>query len=98
MARCSASPLVFPQLLSSEPEPPRLMFATLIPSDGPLAVTQSMPHTTVDVVPEPDELRTRTAQSRAPGTIPTTPFASSLAAIVPETWVPWPFPSLYVPE
>src|SRR5919108_1465573 len=45
----------------SEPDPPRLMFATLIPSREALAVTQSIPQAMLDQLPEPALLRTRTA-------------------------------------
>ena len=71
--------------------PPKLMLATSIVSA--LAVTQSTPAMTSDMQPLPLGLRTLTAQMRAPGTSPTTPMSLSRAAIVPETWVPWPCPS-----
>jgi hypothetical protein len=62
------------------------MFATSMVALLP--VTQSTPQMIDDRVPLPWLLRTRTAHSRAPGATPTTPFASSLAAIVPATCVP----------
>src|SRR5919108_3696789 len=72
--------------------PPRLMFATSMVLA--LAVTQSMPQTICEVAPEPAEFSTLTAHRRAPGATPTTPLASSLAAAIPATWVPWPLSSL----
>ena len=48
MALWMASLFVFPQLLSSAPEPPRLMFATLMFLDAALAATQLMPATIQD--------------------------------------------------
>jgi hypothetical protein len=44
-----------------ENPPPRLMFATA--GSTRFAVTQSIPAITPDVVPEPEQLRTRTATS-----------------------------------
>ena len=70
-----------------------LMFATLIPFAVAFAVTQSTPQSTLEVVPVPAFPRTRTDQSGAPGATPTTPVASSFAASVPATCVPWPLPS-----
>ena len=71
--------------------PARLMFATSMMSA--LAVTQSTPAITSDMQPLPLGESTRTAQMRAPGTMPTTPMSLSRAAMVPLTWVPWPWPS-----
>src|SRR6266536_3289557 len=93
IAACMASPLLRPQFPSSEPLPPKLILATLMRSAAALALTQSMPHTTDEVEPEPLLFRTRTAYSRTPGAIPTTPLPSSRAPMVPATCVPWPLPS-----
>src|SRR5947209_18757557 len=60
IALCNASLLVLPQLPSSDPLPPRLMFATLMPRLGAFAVTQSMPQMIHDQKPLPWLLRTRT--------------------------------------
>lgn len=61
MALWRASSFVFPQLPSSEPLPPRLMLATLIPLEAALAATQSTPQITEEKLPNPALLRTRTA-------------------------------------
>src|SRR2546427_2827132 len=64
IALCNASLLVLPQLPSSDPLPPRLMFATLMPmpvgGGAAFAVTQSMPQMIHDQKPLPWLLRTRT--------------------------------------
>jgi hypothetical protein len=60
IARWRASSFVLPQSPSSDPLPPRLMFATLTFSRDALAVTQSMPHATDDHDPEPALFNTRT--------------------------------------
>src|SRR5215212_7337239 len=84
---------VLPFSESSEPLPPRLMFATLMPLLAAFAVTQSIPQATEDQLPEPALLSTRTGYTVAPGATPTTPLPSSFAATVPATWVPCPLPS-----
>jgi His/Glu/Gln/Arg/opine family amino acid ABC transporter permease subunit len=87
--------------------PPRLMLATAMlmpgsPSAAPSLysarrpVTQSTPLMTQELKPLPPASRTLTAQRRAPGATPTRPMLLSLAAAVPATWVPWPWPSLKV--
>src|SRR5512133_3772028 len=69
-----------------EAPPPRLMLATA--GFTALAVTQSMPAMTPDVVPLPEQLSTRTATS-------VTPFATPYVAppTVPDTCVPCPLQS-----
>src|ERR671920_621858 len=59
--------------------PPRLMFATALAPR--FEVTQLMPLMIQLHCPLPWQLRTRTAWIAAPGATPTTPLASSLAAI-----------------
>jgi hypothetical protein len=66
--------------------PPRLMFATA--GFTAFAVTQSMPATTCAVVPEPEQLSTRTPTICTPLA---TPYASP--PTVPATCVPWPLQS-----
>src|SRR6266446_2487342 len=87
IAWCIASLFVLPQLPSSDPLPPRLMFATTMgpPLAGDFESTKSMPQTTLEVEPEPMKFSTCTAQSLASGATPTTPVPLSTAAIVPET-------------
>src|SRR5215213_6615829 len=72
--------------------PSRLMLTTSIVSRW--AYTQSSPQITDDQLPLPLLSRTLTAHSRAPGATPTTPRRLSLAAMVPETWVPCPLSSM----
>src|SRR5439155_1591447 len=93
IAECRASALVLPQLPSSWPTPPRLIFATRTLSKAEFAVTKSMPQMTEDQVPVPAESRTFTAIRRTPGTTPTTPAPSFFAPMIPATWVPWPLSS-----
>src|SRR5213075_2687825 len=90
IALCNASALVLPQLPSSAPLPPRLMFATLMPRLGPFAATQSRPQITHELRPVPAALSTFTAYSGVLGATPTTPLASSLAPMVPATCEPCP--------
>src|SRR2546427_13106632 len=60
IALCNASLLVLPQLPSSDPLPPRLIFATLMPRRAAFAVTQSIPQMIHDQKPLPWLFRTRT--------------------------------------
>ena len=71
------------------------MFATA--GLAALAVTQSMPLITPDQLPLPLQPSTFTPVSGAPGATPTTSLASSRAAIVPATCVPWPLQSVFLP-
>ncbi|MCZ0979574.1 hypothetical protein O1L60_12190 [Streptomyces diastatochromogenes] len=90
IAWCQGSWLVLPQLPSSAPSPPRLMFATLMPYRAALFASQLSPQMMLEVLPLPLAPSTFTAYSRAPGATPTTSSALSRAATVPATWVPWP--------
>jgi hypothetical protein len=101
IAMWSASPVVRPQLSVETPEPPRDMLATVMSLFGSASVrvevTQSIPQMTPDVRPEPFASSTRTAHSFVPGATPTAPVPLFFAAIVPATWVPWPFWSFVSP-
>src|SRR5262245_48546130 len=83
IAWCRTSPLVLPQLRSSDPLPPRLRLATAMSLLGSasvrVAVAQSTPQMTLDHEPLPVLSRTRTAHRRAPGATPTTPRPLSSA-------------------
>ena len=61
IALCSESLLTLPQLASSAPAPPMLMFATLRFSTAALAVTQSIPHRNCESVPTARLFSTLTA-------------------------------------
>jgi hypothetical protein len=86
-ASCIGSVVVVQDWIGS-PCALRLMFSTLMFLLAALAVTQSMPQTTLEVVPSPFESSTLTAQTFVPGTTPTTPAPLFAAAIEPATWVP----------
>ena len=94
---------VRPQLPSSVPPPLRDMLATWMSLLGSLsprvAVTKSIPQMMSERFANPCLLSTRTAHSRAPGAMPTTPRALSFAPTIPATAVPWPFGSskLFLP-
>ena len=72
------------------------MLTTLMLLAAAFSATQLRPQTTLDRLPDPKEEKTRTAYSGVPGETPTTPMPVSLAATMPETWVPCPLPSLVV--
>ncbi len=76
--------------------PPRLMLATA--GLTALAVTQSMPLITVEVLPEPVQSSTLTPVSATAGAMPTTSAVLSRAPMVPDTWVPWPLQSVFLPS
>src|SRR4051812_49774962 len=69
------------------PLEPRLALTTGMPS----LPARSNAEATADDVPDPLASSTRSGRMRAPGATPLTPIVSCAAAIVPETWVPWPF-------
>src|SRR5215207_9597058 len=82
-ALCRASLRLLLQLASddvTEPKPPRLMLATLIPCTALFAVTQSTPQMTDAHVPSPFWSSDLTAINLAPGAMPTTPLKLSRAA------------------